>query len=82
MSRREWSCLEKGVSFRLKVKGSKDRRKRTWKKRVEKDRMEIGWCMENTLCRSKWIGGVNQITTMFLKIRLSLLAGGTIGFKH
>ena len=33
----------------------------TWKKQVEEESMKDGLSREDTLCRSHWIVGINQI---------------------
>ena len=47
----------------LKVKGKKERWKKTWKKQVEEERIKVVLSVENVLCQSKWIFGINQIAT-------------------
>ena len=37
------------------------RPKRTWKKQVEEESMNVGVSRKDPLCRSKWVVGVSQI---------------------
>ena len=41
----------------------KGRLKRMWKKQVEEESVKVGLRREDTLRRSKWSVGVNQIAT-------------------
>ena len=51
-------------AFDLEVDGQrkKGRLRRTWKKKVEEESVNVGLRMEDALCQSKFCVGVNQIT--------------------
>ena len=53
--------LRKALDFEVEVQGKKGRPKRTWKKQVEEESVKVGLRREDTLCRSKWSVGINQI---------------------
>ena len=44
----------------IKVEGQR-KKGRKWKKQVEKESVKVGLRRKQTLCRSKWRVGVNQI---------------------
>ena len=48
-------CLLGHYILRLKVKGRRERLKRTWKKQVEEESVKVGLRRKDTFCRSKWI---------------------------
>ena len=66
--------------MRLKVKGRKGRQKRTWKKQVEEERVEVGMSREQAPCRLKWIVGDNLIATKMSLIQPPSRAGQSTGF--
>ena len=47
----------------------------TWKRQVEEESMKIGLRREDTLCRSKWSVGVNQIAAGLRRIWSPSLVG-------
>ena len=59
---RGWSCLEQCMT-EIKGQKKKGRLKRTWKKQVEEESMNIRLSMKDAHCRSKWIISVNLITS-------------------
>ena len=59
--RREDGHVLRVLNIEVEGQKKKGRPKRTWKKQVEDESVEIGLRREDALCQSKWSVGVNQI---------------------
>ena len=58
--------LRRALGFEVEGQRKKGRLKRTWKKQVEEEIVNIGLRREDALCRSKCSVGVNQIATCLM----------------
>ena len=61
LRRDDGKVLKRALDFKVTGQTKKGRSKRTWKKQVAEESVEVGLRMEDALCRSKWGAGVNQI---------------------
>ena len=61
MLSREDGHVVRRAYFEVESQRKKTRPKRTWKKQAEEESVNFGLRREDAFCRSKWIGGVNQI---------------------
>ena len=52
-----WYCHVLRMALKFEVEGQRKKGwlKRTWKKPVEKESMQVGLSREDALCRSNWI---------------------------
>ena len=56
-------ALRKALDCEVECQRKKGRPKRTWRKQVEEESVKVGLRREDTLCRSRWSVGINQIAT-------------------
>ena len=63
LRRKDGNVLRRALDFEVEGQRKKWRLKRTWKKQVEEESVKVGLRREDTLCRSKWGVGINQIAT-------------------
>ena len=61
LRREDGHVLRRALDFEAECQRKKGRPKRTWKKQVEEKRAMVGLKRKDTLCRSKWSVGANQI---------------------
>ena len=55
--------MRRALEFEACGQRKKGRLRRTWRKQIGVESMKVGLSREDTLCRSKWSVGVNQIAT-------------------
>ena len=63
LRREDGHVLSWASDFKVEGQRKKWRTKRTWKKQVEEESVKVGLSREDAPCRSKWIIGVNLIST-------------------
>ena len=61
LKREEGHMLRRALDYDVNVQRKKGRPKRTWKRQVEEESMNIGMRMKDAHCCSKWSVGVNKI---------------------
>ena len=61
LSRENGHVVRRALDFEVEGQQKKGRPKRTCKKQVDEEGVKVGLRREDTLCRSKWGVGVNQI---------------------
>ena len=54
--------LRKALDFEVEGQRKNGSPKRTWKRQVNEERVNVGLTMEDALCRSKCIAGVIEIS--------------------
>ena len=77
---RGWSCLEKGIRFRGYGSKKKAWLKRTQKKQIEKESINVGLRRKDALCCSKWSVSVNKIAAGLRCIWPRSLVGNSTRF--
>ena len=60
--------MRRALDFEDEGQRKKWRLKMTWKRQVEEESVKIGLRREDTLCRSKWSVGINQIATFYVNL--------------
>ena len=61
LRREDGHVLRRALDFEVEGQMKKGRLKRTWKKQVDDESVNVGLRTEDALCRSKWCVGLNQI---------------------
>ena len=54
LRRKDGHVLRRALDFEVEGRWKKSRPKRTWKKQVDEESVEVGLRREDALCRSKW----------------------------
>ena len=61
LRREDGHVLRRALQFEVKGQWKKGRSKRTWKMQVDEESVKVGLRREDSLCRSKWSVGVDEI---------------------